>query len=78
MKKKMLYNLGLAFLDFLVFISICVVAMLIITKSSEYLDSNFMISAVCISLFKVSLSYALGTYNLLWMYSIRFNLTKLI
>lgn len=78
MKKRVLYNLGLALIDFMAFFLICIVAMFIITKDPEYLNRNFIISALVISFVKVALSYAFKTYNMLWMYSIRRNLTKLI
>ena len=76
--KRMLYKLGLAFIDYIAFILICIVAMFIITKSAEYLDSAFMLSALVISFIKVAVSFAFGTYNMLWMYSIRRNLSKFV
>ena len=78
MKKKVIYNLGLALIDFMAIFLICIVSMFIITKDSDYLNVNFVVSTLIISFVKVGLSYAFKTYNLLWMYSIRRNLTKLI
>ena len=78
MKKRVLYNLGIAFIDFLMFFLICIIAMFIITKDPDYLDSKFLVSSLVISFIKVGLSYAFKVYNMLWMYSIRRNLSKLI
>ena len=78
MTKKVFYNLGLALIDFVVIFLICILAMFIITRDSEYLDKNFVISTLIISFVKVGISYLCKTYNMLWMYSIRRNLTKLV
>ena len=78
MKKRVLYNLGIAFIDFLMFFLICIIAMFIITKDPDYLDSKYLVSSLIISFIKVGLSYAFKVYNMLWMYSIRRNLSKLI
>ncbi|MBR6071646.1 MAG: polysaccharide biosynthesis protein [Acholeplasmatales bacterium] len=78
MKKRVIYNLGLAFIDFLMFFLICILGMFIITKDADYLDSYFIISSIIISFVKVAISYVLDVYNMLWMYSIRKNLSKLI
>lgn len=78
MNKRILYNLGLAFIDFIVFFLICILSVMIVTKDTSYFNTNYLISILIISFVKVALSYAFKTYNMLWMYSIRRNLTKLI
>ena len=78
MNKRILYNLGLAFIDFIVFFLICILSVMIVTKDTAYFNTNYLISILIISFVKVALSYAFKTYNMLWMYSIRRNLTKLI
>ncbi|MBQ7641371.1 MAG: polysaccharide biosynthesis protein [Acholeplasmatales bacterium] len=78
MNKRILYNLGLAFIDFIVFFLICILSVMIVTKDTAYFNTNYLISILIISFVKVALSYAFKTYNMLWMYSIRSNLTKLI
>ena len=78
MTKKVLYNLGLALIDFVVIFLICILAMFIIYKDTQYLDKNFIVSTLIISFVKVGVSYLCKTYNMLWMYSIRRNLAKLV
>ena len=52
MKKKILYNIGLASMDFLVFYLICILGVFIATRDPGYLDGYFLISVLVISLIK--------------------------
>ena len=78
MKKRVLYNLGLAFIDLIVFYMLCILSVFVVTRNPGYLDPYFLITTLVISFLKIGISYALKAYNMLWMYSIRRNLTKLI
>ena len=78
MKKRALYNLGLAFIDLIAIFTSCILGVFIVTRNAGYLDSYFLISISVISLIKIGCNYLFKTYNLLWMYSIRRNLAKLV
>lgn len=78
MTKKFIYNTSIALCDFLAFILFAFLGCLLITKDINAITIPFIISSIIISLIKVLVAFACGTYNYLWMYSIRRNLTKLI
>ncbi|MCR5786103.1 MAG: polysaccharide biosynthesis protein [Acholeplasmatales bacterium] len=78
MNKRTIYTLGLMLIDFIALFVICLFGVLLITKDFARIDSAFIISALCISFIKVLVGYLLKTYKMLWMYSIRRNLFKLI
>ena len=76
--KKRIYSVCIALIDFLAFFVIAILAMLLITKDFKELDYVYIMSALIISSIKVSFSIIIKNYNMLWMYSIRRNLVKLI
>lgn len=78
MKKRVLYNIGLAIIDLIVFYMLCILSVFVVTKDPSYLDQYFLITSLVITLVKVGFSSLLRVYNMLWMYSIRRNLAKLV
>ncbi len=78
MKKRALYNVGLAVIDLIVFYMLCILSVFVVTKNPSYLDQYFLITTLIISILKVVISSVFKVYNMLWMYSIRRNLAKLI
>lgn len=78
MNKKLLYNLLISFGDLIAFFILSILGCLLITKDLNYLTINVLLSILAISIFKVIVGFAIGTYKYLWMYSIRRNLTNLI
>ncbi len=78
MNKKILYNVCIALGDFIAFFILSILACLLITKDFSVIDLSFLMSALGIATIKVGIGLIIGTYNLLWMYSIRRNLSKLI
>lgn len=78
MNKKRLYNVCIALLDFVIFFVLCIFANLLITKDSQTLDLEFIISSLVLATFKVVVGFCFRTYSLLWMFSIRKNLVQLL
>ena len=78
MNKRTIYTLGLMLIDFIALFVICIFGLLLITKDFSKIDLAFIISALFISFIKVLVGCLLKTYRMLWMYSIRRNLLKLI
>lgn len=78
MNKRRIYTLGLMLIDFIALFVICILGVLLITKDFTRIDLAYVISALTISFVKVTVGYLLKTYKMLWMYSIRRNLFKLI
>lgn len=77
MSKKSIYSISLAILDFGIFFVICILSFLLVTGQGS-LPLNFIITALSVSAGKVFFSILFKNYNLLWMYSIRRNLVKLL
>ena len=78
MSKRRIYSLGLMLGDLLAFFLIFILSSMLIYKDPNRLNSIFILSALVISASKIVICFCLKTYNLLWMYSIRRNLTKLV
>lgn len=78
MNKKRLYNICLCLTDFLIFFIICILANLLITKDVQAIDLAFILSSITLSAVKVLVGILCKLYNLLWMYSIRKNLVRLL
>ena len=78
MNKHKIYTLCLMLIDFIALFVICLCGLLLITKDFERINLAYIISSLTISFVKVSVSYCFKTYKMLWMYSIRRNLFKLI
>ena len=76
--KRKIYSMLLVLGDLFVFFCLCVLACLLITKDFNELDREFVISAILLSIGKVIAGFIAGNYNLLWRYSIRRNLVKLL
>lgn len=77
MNKKRIYSLVISVADFGIFFVICIISLLLITRQAD-IPINFVISALCVSAGKVFFGWLINNYKLLWMYSIRRNLVKLI
>ena len=78
MNRKIIYNITLILADYLAFFLFSILGCLLITMDFSNITYHFIISVLIISTIKVIVSYVSGTYNYLWMYSIRRNLTRLI
>lgn len=78
MNKKLLYNICIVLGDFISFFVLTLLGCLLITKDFSSINSAYVITALTISIIKVVVGICLNIYNLLWMYSIRRNLTRLV
>ncbi len=78
MNKRKLYIIGLAIIDFFVVFLMFILSLVLITKDFGKINLNFIISVYVIASIKVTLAAVLKTYHMLWMYSIRRNLFKLV
>ena len=78
MNKRNLYTFGLMITDFINLFLICLFGVLLITKDPTQIHTKFIISALIISFSKVLVGVFAKTYHMLWMYSIRRNLVKLL
>ena len=78
MTKRQIYTLGLMLGDFVAFFLICILSSMLIYKDPTRLNTTFIVSSLVVSLSKVAFCFMFKTYNMLWMYSIKRNLTKLI
>ncbi|MBQ9520197.1 MAG: polysaccharide biosynthesis protein [Acholeplasmatales bacterium] len=78
MNKKKLYIIGLSIIDFFVIFLMFILSLVLITKDFGKINLNFIISVYVIAMIKVTLAAILKTYRMLWMYSIRRNLFKLV
>lgn len=78
MKKSVIYMILWMLLDFIFFSLLFFFAGLLITKGVEIFASPLIISMFSIAAIKVILGYTFKTYRLIWRYSIRRNLVRLI
>lgn len=78
MKKRIIFTVCLIAIDFAALFAMCIFGVLLITKDFSNIDLKFIISSLIISCVKISVCFVLKTYKMLWMYSIRRNLTKLV
>lgn len=77
-KKKYLYSAGLMFIDFVVLFCICLCAGMLIARDPHYVNLPFVCASLIVSFLKVTIAAICQTYKMLWMYSIRRNLSKLV
>ena len=78
-KKKIFYTLFIMVLDFVAFYTISVLAMLVIQRGNfDDLPWQFFIVDLAFVLVKLCFNFIVGNYKLLWMYSIRLNMLKLV
>jgi len=78
MKKSVIYMILWMLLDFIFFSLLFFFAGLLITKDVSIFASPLTISMFSIAAIKVILGYVFKTYHLIWRYSIRRNLVRLI
>ena len=78
MTKRQIYTMGLMLGDFIAFFLICILSSMLIYKDPTRLNTTFIISSLVVSASKVIFCFIFKTYNMLWMYSIKRNLTKLV
>lgn len=78
MKKSVIYMILWMLLDFIFFSLLFFFAGLLITKDVSIFASPLTISMFSIAAIKVILGYTFKTYRLIWRYSIRRNLVRLI
>lgn len=78
MNKKKLYIIGLAIIDFFALFLMFILSLILITKDFGKINLNFIISIYVLSTIKVLFATLFKTYRMLWMYSIRRNLFKLV
>ena len=78
MKKRITNTLVMVCADFAVIMLIFFLGHMLITRDPSTIGLKFVISALVVTSIKMVLGLLLGTYNLLWMYSIRKNLAKLL
>ena len=78
MKKSRIYTIFWMVLDFLVFSLLFFFAGLLITKDITIYASPLTISLFSIAAIKVVLGFSFKTYHLIWRYSIRRNLLRLV
>ena len=78
MNKGNISKYVLMVVDFIVLFLICFAGNMIITKDIHQFDLAFVISSLIISASKVAICFVFKTYSMLWKYSIRRNLLKLI
>ncbi len=78
--KRLIYTIGLMLIDFVVLFGICICGFLIKydSNSLDAIHTEFIVSALIVSASKVLIAALFKTYHMLWMYSIRRNLAKLI
>ena len=78
-KKRILYTSFIMVLDFVAFYTISVLAMLVIQRGNfNDLPWQFFIVDLAFVLVKLCVNFIVGNYKLLWMYSIRLNMLKLV
>lgn len=78
--KRQIYTIGLMLTDFIALFLICLFGFLIKydKDSFEKIHTAFIVAALIVSASKVIMAALFKTYHMLWMYSIRRNLFKLI
>ena len=78
MKRKYVYNICVISIDFVAYFLLSLFACVIFTRSFNELDTAFIVSSLVLSLIKIVFNLVVGNYRLLWAYSIRRNMVRLI
>lgn len=77
-KKKKLYTAVLMLVDFAVLFGICLCAGMLVARDPHYVNLTFICASLIVSFLKVTIAAICQIYKMLWMYSIRRNLSKLV